>query len=148
MGVRLTQNHRRHLEAAGRLKIKGDLGADEYFAFEIEASLPPSVNGYLKRSGAGGVFKSDRAKAYQETVGKLAKAAGARMAEGDVSVAIIYYAKPDELDLDNGNKVLLDSLNGIAWIDDRQVRRLLIERRPREEKQKAKAVVFIQRYIP
>jgi len=148
MGARLSANHRRSLEASGRLKIKGDLGADQDFTFQITASLPPSVNGYLKRSQAGGVFKSQRAKAYQEQVGKLAKVAGAKMAEGDVSVIVTYYAKPDELDLDNGNKVLLDSMNGVAWIDDRQVRRILIERQPREEKQKPYAVILIQRYKP
>jgi crossover junction endodeoxyribonuclease RusA len=48
------------------------------------------------------------------------------------------------IDLDNANKVLLDALKGIAFEDDRWVRRLQAERMEPDEKG-ARVVVFVRK---
>lgn len=57
-----------------------------------------------------------------------------RPAWGDFSVSIVmhYTGDPPWMDLDNLAKALLDSVTGVAFADDSQVARLLVERRPAE----------------
>lgn len=94
------------------------------------------------------VTLSDEAKAYKATVGKLVRAAGIRAPiAGRVAISVqLYPARPQDwarrarkdpagwdddvrcIDLDNANKVLLDSLKGLAIDDDRWVRRIVSER--------------------
>jgi Holliday junction resolvase RusA-like endonuclease len=55
----------------------------------------------------------------------LAKVAGlGEMIDGGVSVSLWVYRAAQRGDLDNRIKVLLDSLQGIAYKDDKQVREL------------------------
>jgi len=49
--------------------------------------------------------------------------------EYTVHIVMEYTGEPPWMDLDNLAKALLDSLNGHAFADDRQVARLLVERR-------------------
>ncbi|MED0738979.1 RusA family crossover junction endodeoxyribonuclease [Aneurinibacillus thermoaerophilus] len=66
---------------------------------------------------------------YKNYVGWLAKAEKIKRAEGLVEVkAIAYLHGLREPDADNLAKAYLDALNGIAWVDDRQVRKLTIEK--------------------
>lgn len=94
------------------------------------------------------VTLSDEAKAYKEQVNLLAWQQGVREPiEGRVAVEIDLYpqrpldwakrARKDPagwddtvqcLDLDNANKVLLDSLKGVAIDDDKWVRRITSQR--------------------
>ena len=91
---------------------------------------------------------SAEAKAYKNEVKLLAKQAGIlRPITGRVAVSILLYPhRPQDwqkrikidpkawddtvqcLDLDNANKVLFDSLKGIAIEDDKWVRRITSER--------------------
>ena len=112
---------------------------------------PVSCNRYWRTRVVKGVamtYVSAEAKAYKQEVGWLVKQAGIRSpVSGRVSVAIQLYPKRPQdwerrarrnpatwdddvqcLDLDNANKVLLDSLKGIAIDDDRWVRRIVAER--------------------
>lgn len=41
--------------------------------------------------------------------------------ESDLEVRMAFYVKGKRGDCDNLQKSLLDALNGIAWIDDRQI---------------------------
>jgi crossover junction endodeoxyribonuclease RusA len=69
---------------------------------------------------------------YKEKVGWLAKAAGVMMLEGEIAVKCTFYLdkkKRQIPDLDNLIKAVLDGLNGIAWLDDSQVVRIIAERR-------------------
>lgn len=67
--------------------------------------------------------------AYRNQVGWCAKAAGVKRMTGDVEVIGIAYIHGNKSgDVDNLGKAWLDGLNGIAWIDDRQVKRLTVEK--------------------
>lgn len=83
--------------------------------------------------------------AYRASLADAARDAGAEPHAEPVSVVIdlvferpkSHYRKsgvrPDapalpRSDLDNCGKAVLDSLNGVAWVDDSQVQRLVIEK--------------------
>jgi len=83
--------------------------------------------------------------AYRDAVAAAAQAAGAGVHGEPVSVVIDFVwerpkshmrksgIKPDapvlpRPDLDNTTKAVLDSLNGVAWEDDSQVQRLVVEK--------------------
>ena len=82
---------------------------------------------------------------YRAAIAAHAKAAGVELVESPCEVVIDFvFARPKshlrknglakdapELprpDLDNMAKACLDSLNGVAWHDDSQVRRLVVEK--------------------
>lgn len=114
---------------------------------------PLSANRYWRTYMPNG-FKapvttlSAEAKAYKNEVKLLAKQAGIlRPITGRVAVSILLYPhRPQDwqkrikidpkawddtvqcLDLDNANKVLFDSLKGVAIEDDKWVRRITSER--------------------
>lgn len=83
--------------------------------------------------------------AYREAIAAAARAAGAGVHGEPVSVVIDLVwqrpkshlrksgVKPDapvlpRADVDNAAKAVLDSLNGVAWEDDSQVQRLVVEK--------------------
>ena len=83
--------------------------------------------------------------AYRDAIATAARAAGAGVHGEPVSVVIDFVwerpkshmrksgIKPDapvlpRPDLDNTTKAVLDSLNGVAWEDDSQVQRLVVEK--------------------
>lgn len=83
--------------------------------------------------------------AYREAIADAARAAGAGVHGEPVSVVIDLVwerpkshmrksgVKPDapvlpRADVDNAAKAVLDSLNGVAWEDDSQVQRLVVEK--------------------
>jgi crossover junction endodeoxyribonuclease RusA len=87
----------------------------------IELPLPPSANRYW-RNFQGRTVKSQEARNYQAQVGWLAKVAGlSEPLDGDISVSLRVYRQQRRGDLDNRIKVILDSLQGIAYEDDNQV---------------------------
>lgn len=92
-------------------------------------TLPPpvSANRYW-RNFRGRMVVSAEAKAYKEQVAWIARAAGVELIDGDVSVTMRVYRQAKRGDLDNTAKVLLDSLNGIAYADDSQIVRIVAER--------------------
>lgn len=94
------------------------------------------------------VYVTSDAKAYREKVWDACLAYGiTQVIPGRIAIAIrLFPARPQDwarrarkhgeawhddvrcIDLDNANKVLLDALKGIAFEDDRWVRRLQAER--------------------
>lgn len=78
-------------------------------------------------------FKSKQAQRYldyKRVVGWAAKAEKVNVLYTDVHViakAHLHLGSRD-MDVDNLGKSVLDSLNGIAWVDDRQVTKLTIEK--------------------
>ena len=83
--------------------------------------------------------------AYRDAIAAAARVAGAGVHGEPVSVVIDFVwerpkshmrksgVKPDapvlpRPDLDNTTKAVLDSLNGVAWGDDSQVQRLVVEK--------------------
>lgn len=83
--------------------------------------LPPSANRYW-RMGNGRLYVSDAALEYKDDVIVLARQQrfGLPIA-GDVAIAFHVYRKRKAGDLDNFLKVLIDSLKGIAYTDDKQI---------------------------
>ncbi|MEG0182003.1 MAG: RusA family crossover junction endodeoxyribonuclease [Stenotrophomonas sp.] len=99
-------------------------------------------------------YVTDEAKQYKATVGLLAKAAGIRVpTAGRVVLHVqLFPNRPQDwarrarkephtwddtvqcIDLGNCEKVLSDALNGIAWVDDKQLRRIVLERMEPDEK--------------
>lgn len=94
------------------------------------------------------IYVSPEAEAYKEQVGWLCRSAGIRTPlQGRIAIAYTLYPhRPQDwqtrqrklgdawhdsvqcIDLDNAQKVLLDSLKGIAFEDDAWVRRITAER--------------------
>lgn len=106
---------------------------------------PPSANRYY-RSFRGRMVRSSAAVAYRETVERIANENGVRLHEGPVKVTIrLLPPKPQDwlkrlkrvgvsdsllgvrrIDLDNALKVALDALQGIAYLNDRQITTLRV----------------------
>lgn len=128
---------------------------------------PVSANRYWRSFVPRGhkraiVVLSDEAKAFKSEVGWIAKAAGIRAPfDGRVAMTIkLYPGLPQDaakrmrklgdgwddrvrsIDLDNALKVLIDSLKGIAYDDDKQVWRIAAERM--EPDGQARAVVTVE----
>ena len=86
----------------------------------ITLPYPPSSNRYW-RVANNRTYKSAEAKQYQELVGWTVKAAGVQPLAGNVSIKVNIYRPRKSGDLDNRLKIVIDSLNGIAYEDDRQI---------------------------
>lgn len=114
---------------------------------------PVSANRYWRSfvprgSNRAVTVVSDEAKEYRTAVAKLAKAQGMRLPlDGRVELQLrLFPSRPQDwakraqrdpdswdddvrcIDLGNAEKVLCDALNGIAWVDDKQLRRIVLER--------------------
>lgn len=120
--------------------------------------MPPSANRYWRTTVRGSfvsTYVSAEAKDFKEQVGWACKAAGIRAPiAGRVRINVeLYPARPQDwakrvkklgptwddsvrcIDLDNANKVLLDSLKGVAIVDDGwPVRSLHCDRMEPDEK--------------
>lgn len=104
---------------------------------------PPSGNRYWRHVGRN-VVVSAEAKAYREKVKwlALAQCGKARPIEGDVVVSVGVFRPARRGDLDNTLKVLLDSLRGVAYLDDAQVAHLQAGRF--EDKTNPRVVVSVE----
>lgn len=88
--------------------------------------LPPSGNHY-RGLAKGRFFVRDEAVDFKRTVKLRGLAAGLRPGDGPVYVSMHVYRRQRRGDADGFSKVLLDSLQGVAYRNDSQVRRLVIE---------------------
>lgn len=73
------------------------------------------------RYGNGRTYTPQKTRDYEEAVGMFARQYFKQSLEGDLEVNMTFYVKGRRGDCDNLQKSLLDALNGIAWIDDRQI---------------------------
>lgn len=99
-------------------------------AAKLILPYPPSANRYW-RHHKGRVVVSDEAILFRRNTWALAKAAGIRIVNSNVSVIVDLApvatkrpsksARPRCIDLDNALKVVLDALQGIAYGDDSQI---------------------------
>ena len=93
-------------------------------AITLELPEPPAANRYLRTHGHV-TYKTREAKAYCELVARIAH--GLRVngspafPDGDVSVRVVWYRGRKAGDLGERTKVLYDSLQGIAYTDDKQI---------------------------
>lgn len=80
----------------------------------------PSVNHYLGRTKYGRVYTTPKAREFKKLMQIYCK--DFEMFSGSVGVIFKWYINHNRRsDLDNRLKVLLDSLTGIAYEDDKQV---------------------------
>ena len=110
---------------------------------EVEKSLkrpilrlgyPVSANRYW-RTCRGRTYRSSEAEQYKASAKAIATAADLVAIEGPAAVSITLHPKLTKrgvaslarIDLDNCIKVTLDALNGIAYRDDSQIVRLIVE---------------------
>jgi Holliday junction resolvase RusA-like endonuclease len=63
-------------------------------------------------------------KAYREQVGWTARQAGAEIITGSVALSVHAMVTTRRWDLDNLVKGISDSLNGVCWVDDKQITRI------------------------
>lgn len=89
--------------------------------------IPVSANRYW-RNFRGRMVISAEARAYKEEAAWIAKAAGATLLDGDVSITLRVFRPAKRGDLDNSIKVILDSLQGIVYANDSQIVRIVAER--------------------
>lgn len=106
-------------------------------AINLTLPYPPSANHYLRRTSRG-VYRTPEAQAYKETVALTLRLEGVEPLTGDLEIVVDAYRPRKRGDLDNILKVALDSLNGLAWHDDKQIARITANRhddpkRPRLE---------------
>lgn len=117
----------------------------------LRLPYPISSNRYWRAVSIGprlAMVPTKEAKAYKEDVGWRARAAGiTQPLQGRVSLHVkLFPQRPQDwarraaknpdgwdddvrcIDLGNCEKVLSDALNGIAWNDDKQLRRIVLER--------------------
>ena len=95
--------------------------------FTVPGHPIPAVR--MTRRGKFVKKAAGRYLAYKNHIGWCAKAAGIKQITGDVEVIGTAYIYGRSGDIDNLAKAWLDGLNVIAWIDDRQVKRLIVEKR-------------------
>ena len=81
---------------------------------------PPSANRYW-RHNRGRIHRSAEAEAYKHHVGLLCNAADIWPVEHEVALDLVFFRPAKRMDLDNMLKVLLDALQGHAYINDSQV---------------------------
>lgn len=88
----------------------------------LSLPVPPAANRYW-RNFRGRMVKSKEARLYREAIWQLAFRWRKHLvpAGQKVAVRIVWTRRKRIGDLDNRLKVLLDSLQGIAWEDDKQV---------------------------
>lgn len=117
-------------------------------AFSVPGDPVPQPRPRISTVGGFGrayVPRTHAVHAYREAVALAAKAAGIEPHPEPVSVIVDFvFGRPKShlrktglrdgapvlprCDLDNMAKAVLDSLNGIAWVDDSQVSRLVVEK--------------------
>lgn len=103
-------------------------------ALVLNLPYPVSANRYW-RIWRNKAVRSAEATAYKSVVRRIAQEAGVMPSEGSVAVCLRLIPKVNKdgsanktvIDLDNALKVTLDSLQGIAYENDTQVRRIVAE---------------------
>ncbi|WP_213996426.1 RusA family crossover junction endodeoxyribonuclease [Tepidanaerobacter syntrophicus] len=96
--------------------------------FRVTIPGRPVPKGRPRLGKNGNVYTPARTKQYEQLVGWKVKEVVRKPFTGDVAMDIKVYIKCQCGDLDNLEKALLDGMNGIAYIDDKQVAALAIQR--------------------
>ena len=113
--------------------MRGDVSTDldDWYGenMKLTLPLPPSVNAFW-RTYRGRMLVSAAGRKWK-ALADVAVAAQCRerILGGDVAVSIVAYLPDRRRDLDNIIKPALDCLQGAAYANDRQIVRLVAEKR-------------------
>jgi len=136
---------------------------------ELTLPYPPSANRYWRTAvvcGRAQTYPSADAKAFKAEVLAIAHRAGLRKPlTGRIRLHLeLYPHRPQDwakrarldpltwdddvrcIDLGNCEKVLSDALNGVAWVDDKKHRRIVLDRMEPDE-HGARLVVRIEQVL-
>lgn len=99
------------------------------YTYTLTLPVPPSANEYWKlktiRSKKGRLIPtlvtSEKAAVYKAEVGWALKGTGITKITGSVALILSVFRPAKRGDLDNYQKVLLDSLEGYLYSNDRQI---------------------------
>lgn len=102
-------------------------------ATRIDLTLPepPSAN-RIWRNGRGRTYTSQAARDFKQAVYAACILAGITkpvfLAHSQVKLTMTWYRQRKAGDLSNRIKVVEDALNGLVWVDDRQVSEIHVRR--------------------
>lgn len=116
MGRRMSPNNARRAEACSPDPSQ-----------RLELPWPPSVNA-MYATVRGNRVLSREGRDFKDAVAAIARAVSIQQYIGDVTVNVYLYRPRKSGDVDNFLKATLDSLTGIAYADDGQIRRIVAER--------------------
>lgn len=100
----------------------------------LELPVPPSVNSLWKTNSKGYIYKTKQHNDYVKMVRQICVAHRITPLLGDLGIIIVWYRAAKRRDIDSPIKTLLDSLNGFAYEDDKQICELSIFRSDEEPK--------------
>lgn len=93
--------------------------------------VPPRLNSKYRYTRQGRVFVDPKHVQYGSDVHGLCLEQQVHKLTGDVGVEILFYEekkrKQHQSDIDSILKTLLDSLNGLAYEDDKQITELKVQ---------------------
>jgi Holliday junction resolvase RusA-like endonuclease len=125
---------KRAARGSGKLgQRKADIAADlRRLPLLLQLPIGPSANRYWRTTRQGRTYVSPEAVAYKETVAKLV-AGSWEPFQSDVTLMLDVYGMHGGGDVGNRVKVLEDALQGVAYVNDRQVAELHVRRLPVDE---------------
>ena len=97
----------------------------------IMLPYPPSANRYLRHTSRGS-YRTGEANLFRAIVVERVRVTGLRLMKGPVGMIAELHPKLTKggkvsktcMDLDNAVKVLCDSLQGVLYLNDRQIKRM------------------------
>jgi Holliday junction resolvase RusA-like endonuclease len=116
----------RYSEQSGELGIRVRESLEQLRgSIRLWLPYPPSTNSRLANV-KGRMLKSAEARSYQDIVRRALT--GLKPLTGNLDVSIVINRPQRRGDIDNVLKNCLDSLSGLAFVDDEQVARLTVRR--------------------
>jgi Holliday junction resolvase RusA-like endonuclease len=92
-------------------------------SFTVPGRPVPKQRPRLGRNG--NIYTPKNCREYEKAVGWAARQLFKNPLEGPVELHVRLYLNSKGGDLDNYIKAICDGLNGVAWLDDSQVERLM-----------------------
>ncbi len=96
--------------------------------------------GYNKK-----IYESNQCREFKKAVNELVKDDMKQFYDDDIDMEIKLFFKNKPLDIDNASKSCLDVLEGKLYKNDRQIKRLLVEKFNKQPENKIE--IIIRKYV-